>query len=380
MNKSVLIITTHYPPNIGGVESHLQALVSGIAKRHWDVLISTYQPLASFQITPIVEKQPGVIIYRMPWLSFNVFHELARYPILEFIFLFPGLMLITFYVFVKHFREIEVIHCQGLISTVAGLVISKIFKKRVISSIHNLYFFPKNGLYPQFSKIIFSSVNSVLVPTKISKRELESIGVPSQKIQIFRYWINLNIFMPINKERARSKLGWDKFTVFFVGRLIETKGVLLLLNVFNRIDPNINLVIAGSGPLSQTVKKVAAKIPNLKFLGRIENAKLPLYYNAANLVAVPSIVDEGFGFVVMEAIACGTPVLASNKGGLEDAVSLTTGKLIKPTVNNFVKEIERFYEDTAGIRRLTRNCRAYAVRNFSEKNILDIITAYDSYD
>lgn len=378
MNKCVLIITTHYPPNIGGVESHLQALVSQLIKRHWSVLISTYQPLASFQKAPLVEKEGSVRIYRMPWVSFNIFHELARYPILEFIFLFPGLMLMSFFVLVNNLKEIEVIHCQGLVSTVVGLIIGKVFRKRIISSIHNLYFFPKKGLYPQFSKIVFSAVDTVLVPSRTSKKELERIKVSSKKIKIFRYWINLKIFRSVDRRKAKTKLGWKKFTVFFVGRLIETKGVLLLLDAFKNINSDVSLIIAGSGPLAQNVKKVAAKISNLQFLGRVENTNLPLHYSAADLVVVPSTVDEGFGFVVMEATACGTPVLASNRGGLEDAVSPSVGKLVEPTVENFKKEIERLSGSHTEMNRFAKNCRAYAVENFSDKNILDIITAYDS--
>lgn len=375
--NNILIITTHYPPNIGGVESHLQALVSKLVQLGWKVLISTYQPLASSQKSPVVDKSDSLIIYRMPWLGFNIFHHLTPFPILEFIFLFPGLMLISFFVLMKHLRSIEVIHCQGLVPTVVGVILGKIFRKKIISSVHNLYFFPKKGLYQGFAKLIFSSADTVLVPTKVSKKELEKINVPSKKIKIFRYWIDLKTFTPINKKKARKKLGWKKFTVFFVGRLIETKGVLLLIKAFEKTNFDVNLVIAGTGPLSQKVSQDAVWMPNLQFLGRVENNKLPIYYSAADLVVVPSTVDEGFGFVVMEATACGTPVLASNRGGLDDAVSSAVGGLIEPSVENFKNEIEKLSRDNFLMNKFAHNCRLYAEKNFSDKNISDIITTYE---
>src|SRR3989344_3694636 len=160
MNKrNVLIITSHYPPNIGGVESHLQALVTALNKYGWGVLISTYQPLASSDSAPLIETKPGFKCFRLPWLGFNIVHILTNYPALEFFYLFPGLLILSFLVLVRYFKIIDVIHCQGLVPTAVGILLGKIFKKRVISSTHNLYFFPQNGLYKNFSKIIFSSAD-----------------------------------------------------------------------------------------------------------------------------------------------------------------------------------------------------------------------------
>ncbi len=377
-DKGVLIITSHYPPNIGGVESHLQALVAGLAKLKWNVFISTYQPLASSKTAPLFEKRENFRCFRLPWFGFNIVHKLTNYPALEFIYLFPGLFLISFFVLVRYRSQIDVIHSQGLVPTAVGILLSKIFGKKIVSSTHNLYFFPKRGLYPLVSRFIFSQSNKILTPTNFAKRELVKLGVHDNKISIFHYWIDLAHFSPINKLKARQDLKWDKFTVLFVGRLIETKGIMLLLKAFLEIDLSIQLVIIGDGPLRDYVINASNKSKNIKYLGRVENDKLVPFYSAADLVLVPSIVDEGFGFVIMEAIACSTPVIASKKGGLSDALNPSIGKLIEPTVSNLKKWIEYFFHSRQKLNDLTLNTRKYATEHFGENNIKEIINTYEN--
>ncbi len=227
--KNVLLLTSHYPPNLGGVESHLTALVSALTKRNWKVVVSTYQPLAAKKSAPYFEKYKDLKIYRFPWLGFNIVHKLTPYPPLEFLYLFPGLLLMSFIILIKYQKEIDVIHAQGLVPTAIGVFMKIIFRKRLVSSIHNLYFFPKRGLYPKAARFIFSSADVVLAPTQVAANELARIGVSRKKIGKFSYWLSLEVFKPIKKSLAKSKIGWKLFTVFFVGRLIETKGVNMIL-------------------------------------------------------------------------------------------------------------------------------------------------------
>lgn len=374
-DRTVLIVTSHYPPNIGGVESHLQALVSSLMRRKWRVIISTYQPLASSKTVPFKEEKDRLTIYRFPWISFNIFHWLAPYPALEFIFLFPGLFLITLITLIGH-PKIGVIHCQGLVPSAVGAFMKIIFRRRMIASTHNLYFFPKKGLYPFFARWFFSVSDKILTPTYFARRELLKIGVPARKVSIFRYWIDLKNFRPLNKEKARRILGWNKKSILFVGRLIETKGVDIILNLAKKIK-SINFYILGNGPLKDKVIKETEIHKNLHFLGSVENNKLNTYYAAADITLVPSLVDEGFGFVVMESSACGTPVIASKKGGLDEAVDSSIGILVRPNLEDFDKNITYLFENQDLLKRLTKNTRKFAQSNFGEQNIKVIINSYE---
>lgn len=376
--KTVLIITSHYPPNMGGVETHLQGLVNALLKRDWNIIISTYQPLAARKHAKTIEKNGNLIVYRAPWLGFNIFHRLAPYPFLEFLYLFPILFLSSIFVMFKHFGEIKVVHCQGLVPAAIGMLIRKIFKFRVISSIHNLYFYPSKGLYREAARAVFGSSDLVLGPTLLAQNELKSVGISEKKVSGFRYWLDLTKFKPIKKDVAKKELKWNKFTVFFVGRLIETKGVNELIKMMNNLNPKIQLVIAGDGPLRGEVEKASKRYPNLIYLGRIENYELPKYYSAADLLIVPSLVDEGWGFVAMEAISCGTPVLAAKKGGLSDVVHPSVGILVKPTSKDLKQSVEELYRNKNLLVELTSNTRKYSMKTFGENSVEMIIKAYES--
>lgn len=163
---------------------------------------------------------------------------------------------------------------------------------------------------------------------------------------------------------------------FFVGRLIETKGIKVLVRMLNKLTNKVTVVVAGDGPLREYVQDSAKRYKNLTYLGRVENDHLPGYYSAADLLIVPSTVDEGWGFVAMEAISCGTPVVASQKGGLSDVVSSSVGKLVPANPDGFSKAIEIFIKDSNGLKKMSRNCRRYAIKNFGEDNVKDIIKHY----
>lgn len=376
--KKVLIVTSHYTPNIGGVETHLNDLVSALNEHKWRVIVATYQPLAKRTLAPFFEDSSKLTVYRFPWLGFNIVHKLTNYPIFEFLYLFPGLFLITGWSLYRN-KDIMAIHAQGLVPAVVSLFWSKVFSKRIIVSTHNLYFFPKSGFYKQFSKFVFSNVDVVLTLSMASQHEVEALGVPKNKILPFRYWLNLKMFKPGSRRKARKEVGIDdrEFVVFFIGRLIKTKGVNVILKTAEKLQKlKIKFVIAGSGPLGEEVKKKAAQ-DNIVYVGPLPQSKVPVYMSAADLVVAPSLVDEGYGRVAMEAIACGTPVLAAKKGGLSEVVEDGVGWLEKPNVQAFSKKIENLYRNKRSLKKAASNTRKYTLKTFSEKNVQSIIKEYE---
>lgn len=373
--NTVLIVTSHFRPNIGGVETHLNDLVEALAKRDWKVLVSTYQPLVRKEHAPTIEKGKNYTIYRMPWPGFNLVHTLFRYPLLEFFYLVPGLFFMTLYVLLTN-RNIKVLHAQGLVPAVVTLVICKMFNKRAVVSTHNLYFFPDKGLYTKFSSMVFSNFDVILTLSDASAKELERIGVSKDKLQSFRYWLDLKKFSPGNQDSSRRKFSIpNKFTAFFVGRLIETKGVNIILETLKKL-PEIHFVIGGPGPLEEKVRRTALKYGNLHYVGALTPDEVKILMTAADVVLVPSLVDEGYGRVAMEALACGTPVLAANKGGLDEVVNVKVGKLITPDVPTYTKTLRQWYNNRNIVQNLSSNTRLYAKQQFSDNNVIEIIDAY----
>ena len=370
----VLQLTAHFRPNIGGVETHLDDLCKVLAKKNFNVIVLTYRPLHTKTHWKIFEKEKGIEIIRIPWIP-NLFYKLIFSPILEFGYLLPGLFFMTPIIFFS--KNPEVIHAHGLVAGFVAVFWGKIFNKRIVISTHSIYHFPKDSLYSNFVKWIFSNANSVLGLSSQSINEIELLGIPSTKIRQFTYWIDLNNFKRINN--AKKILGWDRqFTVLFVGRLIPEKGILELIESAKKWDKGINLKIIGGGPLKQLVELSAKNQKNINYIGIVAQENLPVYYSGSDILIVPSLNDEGFGRVILESLACGTPVIGANKGAIPEVIDETVGELIKINTENIKQVVEYFYKHPDKLSNLAKNCRKFAERRFSEKNAETIIKAYEA--
>ena len=99
--------------------------------------------------------------------------------------------------------------------------------------------------------------------------------------------------------------------------------------------------------------------------------------SASDFVAVPSTVDEGYGRVAMEALACGTPVFAANKGGLNEVVTKDVGLLVNPNPKDYNNAVKFALTNRKILSNLAKNTRRYALRYFGEKNVEKIIDSYE---
>lgn len=367
----VLQLTVHLFPNIGGVETHLNDLFNALINRNWKIFCLAYQPLSTRVEWKIFEKENNLTILRIPWLR-GFFEKLVSHPALEFIYLVPGLFIVSPIVIVA-FRP-QVIHAHGLAAAVSAVFWGKIFKIRTIISLHSFYSFPQKGLYRKFVKSLLNNAEFVLSLSEKSNSEIKSLGLNSKKLGIFTYWINLEKFKRIPE--AKKKLGWEeKFVVLFVGRLIKEKGLDVLIRSASDWDKSMQLVIIGSGPMEEEISKEAQN-GQIKFIGRKLQEDLPKYYSGADCLVVPSTSEEGFGRVIIEALACGTPVVAANRGGISEAMDKTVGKLIDIDEDNIKNTVEYFYKNQKELKKYSQNAREFVERRYSEKNVKSIIEAY----
>jgi glycosyltransferase involved in cell wall biosynthesis len=322
------------------------------------------------------ERRGYLEILRLPWLP-GLFYKFVGRPVLEFLYLVFGLFLVC--PFVIFWQNPDVIHSHGLVAGFVAVFWGKIFGKRVITTTHSVYNFPKKGLYRNFAMWIFGGSDRVLCLSKQSKKEIESLGINPEKVKTFTYWVDLSKFkVQDSKSDSKKKVGWSgyKFVVLFVGRLVEEKGILVLLQATKKWNRDIVLVIAGTGPLEKTIEDSKSEISNLVYLGKIDNDMLPLYYSAADIVIVPSIHEEGFGRVILESLACGTPVIAANRGAIPEAMNETVGKLINVSPESIKKEVESFYKNSSKISELAKNARLFSEERYSERNVEEIIRSY----
>lgn len=184
-------------------------------------------------------------------------------------------------------------------------------------------------------RIVLSRADRIIVATDAEKAQLQWLYKGDlQKMQVIPPGVDVSHFYPIPKDEARLYLGLDseQRLVLFVGRIEPLKGVDTLIRAMSGlklpgISHPVNLAIIGGEPDVEPADMTAemARLQKLCdelgmgqaviFLGKRAQDSLPYYYSAAEVLLMPSLY-ESFGMVALEAMACGTPVIASQVGGL----------------------------------------------------------------
>lgn len=368
----IFLLTAHFRPNIGGVETHLDDLCKVLLKRNFKVTVLTYRPLQTVVSWELVERRKNLDIFRIPWVP-DLFYRLLKKPILEFLYLTPGLFFVT-PIFLA-LRKPDVISAHGLVAGFVSVFWGKVFKVKTVVATHSIYSFPKKGLFRKFAEWIFRNATFCLGLSKQSVEEIKSLGVNSKKIDNFTYWIDLGNFRRV--KNAKRNLGWkEKFVVLFVGRLVKEKGLDVLLRAAKIWNKKIDLKIAGFGPMVSLIKREKLGFNNIEYIGGVSQDRLPEYLSGSDILIVPSTSEEGFGRVILESLACGTPVIGANRGAIPQTLDSTVGRIIDISGENIKECVEHLYLHKDELRNLAKNCRKFAERRYSEKNAEAIIRAY----
>ena len=193
---------------------------------------------------------------------------------------------------------------------------------------------------------------------------VDRYGVDPERVRRISPGIDAKRFTPGESSDARRRVGIDDSTTFVVlavRRLRNRMGLEVAIEAMSRIArPGALLVIVGEGPERARLEALAIELDApVRFVGRVSDEQLVTWYRAADVSVVPSVALEGFGLVVLESLACGTPVIASDLEGLRDAVEGFEGaNLVTP---GSVEELAAALDDVGSESTpSTAVCRDYA--------------------
>ena len=237
-----------------------------------------------------------------------------------------------------------------------------------------------------FEKQLAKTTGRLIAATEQEKVELiRYYKALPERIGVVPCGVNLALFRPVDRVKARQELGLgrDEKIILYVGRFTPLKGIDRLLKSMtflrNNGKPRL-VIIGGDGQDTPEFKKMQKTTWDFgindifHFAGRVEQKDLPFYYSAADVLVVSSY-HESFGLVALEALACGTPVVATDVGGMKRIIDEgKTGVVIK---NNappypFAREISRFLSMSCDKAASTESTRASVLR-FGWSNIADAI-------
>lgn len=182
--------------------------------------------------------------------------------------------------------------------------------------------------------------------------------VPDADVRVVPNGVDTARFTPDGPRRSAARP-----VVLFVGRIVRRNGWAVLLDAWRRagLADRAELHVAGTGPDDGALRAAAATAPGVRVLGRVPADRLADHYRGATVVAVPTLTGEGFGLVAAEALACGTPIVASAEGGLREVVrDGVDGRLVPPGDPVALATVLReLVDDPADVARLARPAQRY---------------------
>lgn len=233
-------------------------------------------------------------------------------------------------------------------------------------------------------RLVIRRCREVVVLSEFMKnRVMTSHHVPEERIHIIPGGADHDRFCPSGDQMGvRSRLGLpeDNVILFTVRNLIPRMGLEDLMYAIAELRPEIPdfvVILGGKGPLETTLRQLVQKLELsdiVRFVGFIPDDDLPQYFQAADLVLMPTQELEGFGLVTIEALACGTPVLGTPVGAIPEVLSLLDSSLIARDRDSLAlaetmrRLIQRIREDPDSWSTLSRRARSVVEQHFTWVN------------
>lgn len=208
------------------------------------------------------------------------------------------------------------------------------------------------------------------------KEALVRLGVDANKITVLRNGVDTKLFVPGDRSSLRASLGFSGPVLLMVGNLVPLKGHELVLRALAQF-PDARLLVVGEGGEERNLRRLASNLQiqrRVQFLGALSQQQLPAYYASADVLVLASS-REGWPNVLLESMACGTPVVATCVGGIPEIVAAPEAGVVmrERSVNGLLQALHRLLQNYPD-RKMTR---CYAERFGWEDTTRGQLALYD---
>jgi glycosyltransferase involved in cell wall biosynthesis len=208
---------------------------------------------------------------------------------------------------------------------VAATMLGRYFGRPVIITAlgSDINFFTSYRIPRWMIKWAARNADAITTVSNALKDRLVGLGIDSDTIRVNLHGVDQRLFKPpADRAMLRKQLNIVRPTLISVGNLIELKGHHVGIQALTAL-PDVDLIIAGEGKEERTLKKLASSLglaERVRFLGHVSQEDLRDYYGAADVLILASS-REGIANVLLESMACGTPVIATRVGGLPEIIT-----------------------------------------------------------
>ena len=316
--KIAIMISLFLPKWIGGTETATYNIAKYLAKNGHEVHIIT----SLDEGLPNISIENNFFIHRVFWKR-----TYKTGPIgFTLRLIYYKFFLIRMFLKIKEINP-DIVHSQSMWTSIPGYMAKKVLKKPYV-------------LYCRGSDVYLSAMPLKLIEKKMIKNADAVIGLTDDMKRVIQKKYDRDVFVIPNgidvlkfKNNSKHKSASESRLILYVGRLHPVKGIKYLIQSMTKIierNPNAKLLIVGEGEdknkLVQLVRDLNLS-DYISFKEHVLNDEIPQIMSSADIFVLPSL-SESFGIVLIEAMACGLPIVATNVGGIPS--------IVKDNINGFL--------------------------------------------
>jgi glycosyltransferase involved in cell wall biosynthesis len=382
MVPTKLCVVTHtFLPHVGGIERVVYEQSKRLLQKRFELMVLTNRIGTDKQYS-----YDGIKVRCYDSLSIG-FRLGIPYPVLN---------VTSYKTFLESVKSSDLIHAHGhpYLSSFMAAKLAKRYSKPFVLTQHNTFieygrFWDTVERLNDFvvGKAVLKEADKIIVVSNATMRYVLSLGADPEKIELLYNGVDLERFKPLTgvKDAVREKLGISKnaVVVVTVRRLVYKNGVDTLIDsakIAIKKNPRLVFLVVGEGPDFAEVKARIEQLgirSNFRLTGFVSDEDLPLYYNAADFFVLPSKSGEGLPLVVLEAMACGLPVVATKVGGVSEVMMEDYGKIVPPDNPDALAEavLEFSHRELSALK---NGLRAMIEQKFSwDKNVEKLVVIYE---
>ena len=291
----------------------------------------------------------------------------------------PFFLMAEYFVLIRMLRihRFDLIHAhwiipQGLMALLA-LPFAK-SKAALLCTSHGTDLYGLRGSFFAWLKLfVLNHTDRLTVVSRAMHEKVLSMGVDPEKVTVIPMGVELKKRFVPPAERK------EKHALLFVGRLIEKKGLRYLIEAMPWIleqNPSAYLRIIGDGPEKTVMEKRISELGinnRIQFMGPVPNENLPSFYQSSNIVIFPSVIAEGFGLVLVEALGCECALVVSDFPAKSDIISEGETALVVPQkdVKLLAQRVNELLDNSALRTSLGKAGRQFVLKHFDLDRIAE---------
>lgn len=345
---NILIITSAFPRDNTDSQG---IIIAKLVKSLSNIGVTVYVLAPHHSDIPFIYLLEGIKVFRTPYffpfrmetlsLAPGIYYHLRNSIFAKIQLIFLILSEIFAIILICKRERIDIIHSHWILPHgLPGMIAGYLLSIPHLCSVHGTDV-TITKTYPPLIHIVrfiahrcsYLSTNS-----RYTQSIIESISTNNPELKLIP--MGVDPIEDLSNQSRGNPQGKKEEIILFVGRLIQWKGVHILISAMNKVkesNPNVQLYIIGDGIYLNHLRELVSHLNlenNVFFLGRIPDGDLSNWYQKASVFVLPSIMidnqTEGLGVVLLEAMAFGLPVIGSNIGGIPDIIENNVNGLLVP--------------------------------------------------